>query len=163
MRQRLFCAGVEKGGRVGAGKTIARIDNADFREGSAFSYQSHFGIDEMFSPKLFAALELASFIRNPGSLAVEYFAQGMVVMRQVIIEEGSGYIRKKLKELDIPKDVRIACITRNTEFIIPTGDTSLRAGDTIILIGETKLEQDDILLIICKLSDRKKTIRLFGD
>ncbi len=126
-------------GRLGAGKTIARIDNVDFREGSAFSYQSHFGIDEMFSPKLFAALELASFIRNPGSLAVEYFAQGMVVMRQVIIEEGSGYIRKKLKELDIPKDVRIACITRDAEFIIPTGDTSLRAGDTIILIGETEM------------------------
>ncbi len=125
-------------GRLGAAKTIARIDDAVFRTDPAFSYQTHFGIDEMFSPPMFAALEMASFIRNPGSLAVEHFAQGTVVMRQVIIDESSGYIENKLIELDIPKDVRIACITRNTELLIPAGDTFLQAGDTAILIGETE-------------------------
>ena len=124
--------------RLGAAKTIARIDDAVFKEDPEFSYQTHFDIDEMFSPKMFAALEMASFIRNPGSLAVEYFAQGTVVMRQVIIDESSGYSENKLCELDIPKDVRIACITRKTELIIPTGDTFLQAGDTIVLVGETE-------------------------
>ena len=114
-------------GRLGAAKTIARIDDAVFRTDPMFSYQTHFNIDEMFSPKMFVSLEMASFIRNPGSLAVEHFAQGTVVMRQVIIDENSSYIENKLRELDIPKDVRIACITRDTELIIPTGDTFLKA------------------------------------
>jgi len=125
-------------GRLGAAKTIARIDDAVFRTDPMFSYQTHFNIDEMFSPKMFVSLEMASFIRNPGSLAVEHFAQGTVVMRQVIIDENSSYIENKIRELDIPKDVRIACITRDTKLIIPTGDTFLKAGDTIILIGETE-------------------------
>ena len=124
--------------RLGAAKTIARIDDVAFLADPLFSYQTHFGINEMFSPKMFVALEMASFIRNPGSLAVEYFAQGTVVMRQVIIDENSRYIESKLSELDIPKDVRIACITRNSKCIIPVGDTFLQAGDTIILIGETE-------------------------
>ncbi len=125
-------------GRLGAAKTIARIDDAVFRTYPSFSYQTHFKIDEMFSPKMFASLEMASFIRNPGSLAVEHFAQGTVVMRQVIIDESSGYIENKLSELDFPKNVRIACITRDAKLIIPTGETFLKAGDTIILIGETE-------------------------
>mgnify|MGYP006287220957 FL=1 len=125
-------------GRLGAAKTVARIDDAAFRADPAFSYQNHFLIDEMFSPNEFAALEMASFIRNPGSLAVEHFAQGTVVMRQVIVDERSRYAGRALSALNIPKDVRIACVTRNTDLIIPTGDTILRAGDTALLIGETE-------------------------
>jgi trk/ktr system potassium uptake protein len=125
-------------GHLGAAKTIARIEDAVFRNNPAFSYQTHFGVDEMFSPQMFAALEMASFIRNPGSLAVEHFAQGTVVMKQVIIDERSKYVENKLSELDFPKDVRIACITRNSELIIPAGDTDLKAGDAVVLIGETE-------------------------
>ncbi|AQT66944.1 Trk system potassium uptake protein TrkA [Anaerohalosphaera lusitana] len=124
--------------KLGSDKTIARVDNPVFRQYPKFSYQNHFGIDEMFSPKMFAALEIASFIRNPGLLAVEYFAQGTVVMRPVKIDESSRYIEKKLIDLNIPSDVRIACVTRGTELIIPAGDTILKADDNIILIGETE-------------------------
>jgi trk system potassium uptake protein TrkA len=148
--------------RLGAAKTIARIDDAVFRKDPVFSYQTHFGINEMFSPKMFAALEMASFIRNPGSLAVEYFAQGTVVMRQVIIDESSGYIENKLSELDIPKDVRIACITRNTKLIIPTGDTFLQAGDTIILVGETEKVSEFQKNFKWEKTDNQKIVILGG-
>ena len=124
--------------RLGAKKTIARFDNTDFRKTSEFSYQSHFGINEMFSSKMFASLEMDSFIRNPGSLAIEHFAQGTVIMRQVIIDENSRYIEKEVSKLDMPKDVKIACITRDGRLIIPKGDTLLKAGDSILLIGETE-------------------------
>ncbi len=149
-------------GRLGAAKTIARIDEAVFREDPVFSYQTHFGIDEMFSPNMFAALEMASFIRNPGSLAIEHFAQGTVVMRQVIIDENSGYIEKKLSELDIPKDVRIACITRNTKLIIPAGDTFLQAGDTAILIGETEKVSEFQKNFKWERSDKQRIVILGG-
>jgi trk system potassium uptake protein TrkA len=149
-------------GRLGAAKTIARIDDAVFRRDPMFSYQRHFNIDEMFSPKMFASLELASFIRNPGSLAVEHFAQGTVAMRQVIIDESSGYIENKLSELDIPKDVRIACITRETKLIIPTGETFLKAGDTIILIGETEKISEFQKNFKWEKTDRQKIVILGG-
>jgi len=147
---------------LGAAKTIARIDDTIFRKDPSFSYQSHFGINEMFSPKMFVALEMASFIRNPGSLAVEYFAQGTVVMRQVIIDESSRYIEKKLSELAIPKNVRIACITRDTKLIIPTGDTSLHAGDAIILIGETENVSEFQKNFKWEKTDKQKIVILGG-
>ncbi len=149
-------------GRLGAAKTVARIDDAVFRKDTGFSYQTHFGIDEMFSPKMLAALEIASFIRNPGSLAVEYFAQGMVVMRQVIIDESSRYIENKLSELDIPKDVRIACITRNAKLIVPTGDTFLQAGDTVILIGEIEKISDFLKKFSWEKMDNQRIVILGG-
>ena len=124
--------------RLGAKKTIARFDNTDFRKTSEFSYQSHFGINEMFSSKMFASLEMDSFIRNPGSLAIEHFAQGMVIMRRVIVDENSIYTEKEVSKLDMPEDVKIACITRDGKLIIPKGDTLLKAGDSILLIGETE-------------------------
>jgi len=124
--------------RLGARKTMARFDNTDFRKTSEFSYQSHFGINEMFSSKMFASLEMDSFIRNPGSLAIEHFAQGTVIMRQVIVDENSKYTEKEVSKLDMPKDVKIACITRDGKLIIPKGDTLLKAGDLVLLIGETE-------------------------
>lgn len=123
---------------LGAKKTIARFDTTDFRKTEDFSYHDRFGINEMFSSKMFASLEMDSFIRNPSSLAVEHFAQGSVIMRQVVVNENSPYTDKQLSMLDFPQDIKIACITRNGKLIIPKGDDQLKAGDTIILIGETE-------------------------
>jgi len=149
-------------GRLGAAKTVARIDDAAFRTDPMFSYQTHFNIDEMFSPNEFAALEMASFIRNPGSLAVEHFAQGTVVMRQVIIDESCKYADKTLSALDIPKDVRIACITRNTDLIIPVGNTVLQAGDAALLIGETEKVSEFRKNFKWEWSDTQKVVILGG-
>ena len=149
-------------GHLGAAKTIARIEDAVFRNDPAFSYQTHFGVDEMFSPQMFAALEMTSFIRNPGSLAVEHFAQGTVVMKQVIIDERSKYVENKLSELDFPKDVRIACVTRNSELIIPAGDTCLQAGDAVVLIGETETVSEFQKHLERKKAESQKVVILGG-
>jgi trk system potassium uptake protein TrkA len=149
-------------GHLGATKTIARIEDVIFRNDPVFSYQTHFGVDEMFSPQMFAALEMTSFIRNPGSLAVEHFAQATVVMKQVIIDERSKYVEKKLSELDFPKDVRIACVTRNSELIIPTGDTCLQAGDAAVLIGETETVSEFQKHLERKKAESQKVVILGG-
>jgi trk system potassium uptake protein TrkA len=149
-------------GHLGATKTIARIEDVIFRNDPVFSYQTHFGVDEMFSPQMFAALEMTSFIRNPGSHAVEHFAQATVVMKQVIIDERSKYVEKKLSELDFPKDVRIACVTRNSELIIPAGDTCLQAGDAAVLIGETETVSEFQKHLERKKAESQKVVILGG-
>ena len=57
----------------------------------------------------------------------------------------TGY---RLKDIPLSKHTLILLIKRGGKVIIPSGDTTL--------------EQNDILLIISKLSDRKKLVRLFG-
>jgi Trk K+ transport system NAD-binding subunit len=56
--------------------------------------------------------------------------------------------KHRLKEIPSSKSPLILLIKRQGKLIIPS--------------GETMLELDDVLLMICKLSDKKKTIRLFG-
>lgn len=53
----------------------------------------------------------------------------------------------QLKDMKIKKGILIGCIVRNSNIIIPTGDSSILNGDKVIVITKTKgvYEIDDIL------------------
>jgi len=63
-------------------------------------------------------------------------------------------VNKKAKCLDIPlkklrlkKGVLIGCISRDSDVIIPSGETQIRNGDSVIIISKNNdiRELDDIL------------------
>jgi Trk K+ transport system NAD-binding subunit len=54
----------------------------------------------------------------------------------------------RLKEIPSSKSPLILLIKRQGKLMIPN--------------GETMLKLDDVLLMICRLSDKKKIVRLFG-
>ena len=72
----LVCASLAR--KLGACCTVARVDEVIYRKAPQPSYGEHFGIDELVSPEMLTALELASAVRNPGALAVEHFAAGQL-------------------------------------------------------------------------------------
>ena len=43
-------------------------------------------------------------------------------------------IGKKLWELNLPKEIIIGCIVRDDKSLIPRGDTSVKEGDTLLMI-----------------------------
>jgi len=45
---------------------------------------------------------------------------------------------KKVKEVDLPKEVLLGPITRGKELIIPDGETVLQAADWVTLLGRKK-------------------------
>jgi hypothetical protein len=57
-------------------------------------------------------------------------------VEQVTIEDGSLHIDKKLKEIQLPDDVLVGTIVRDNEILIPDGDTTLKAGDRVALLGK---------------------------
>lgn len=131
----LVCASVAR--KLGAARTVARVDEVIYRKATEISYQNHFGIDELVSPEMLAALELASLVRNPGSLAVEHFARGNLEMLQLRAGRGSQYVGHALRELNLPGDVRVAVIRREGQIIIPQGGDQVEDGDLVTLIGKT--------------------------
>ncbi|MBN2009523.1 hypothetical protein JW960_09290 [candidate division KSB1 bacterium] len=57
-------------------------------------------------------------------------------IEQVVIEESSDVLGKKLMEISLPEKVLIGVIVRDEQVIIPDGQTSFLVGDKVTLLGE---------------------------
>jgi trk system potassium uptake protein TrkA len=66
--------------------------------------------------------------------------EGRISIVEVPILLSSPAVGKKLWEINLPKDVIIACIIRGEESMIPRGDTRILSGDKLILISANKQE-----------------------
>ena len=132
----LVCASVAR--RLGAARAVARVDEVVYRKAPEISYSHHFGIDELVSPEMLAALELASIVRNPGSLAVEHFARGALEMQQFQADQGAKNVGKPLAELTMPEGVRVGIIRRGDQIIIPAGNDQVEHDDLVTIFGKTE-------------------------
>lgn len=123
---------------MGVERVIARVHPGLQREEWLFDYRGHFNIDHLFSSERLTAIELAKFIRNPDSLAVEELAQGKIELQQVRVHAKSGVVGKPLKELKLPERTRIAAISREDSHLIPNADSILEPGDIATIFGEPR-------------------------
>jgi trk system potassium uptake protein len=116
--------------------TICRVHDATWADHSLINYQLHFGIDHLLNPEALCAVELAKQIRNPGRVAVENIARGRIEVQQLQISRASQYTGKPLKQIHLPRDVRVASITKpNRPFEVATADSMLEVGDLVTLFG----------------------------
>jgi trk system potassium uptake protein TrkA len=121
---------------MGSRRTVARVYAPVFRDLSTFDYQRHFDIDRLLSMEHLSAIELARGIRQPGSVSVENLARGQLEVQEFEVAAGSTTIDKALRELGLPKGVRIGSISRNGKIGIAGADDRVEVGDRITLIGE---------------------------
>jgi Trk K+ transport system NAD-binding subunit len=68
-------------------------------------------------------------------LSEDLSAAGAII-DQVIISENSNAVNKALKEILLPKEALVSAIKREEEVIIPDGNTLLKTGDQVIIIGK---------------------------
>jgi len=59
-------------------------------------------------------------------------------IEQVVIEDGSPFLGKKLKEMRLPEDALVGTISRKEEIIIPDGETVFQPGDKVTLLGKSE-------------------------
>lgn len=128
---------------MGARRTIARVYAPVFRDMSTFDYQRHFAIDRLLSVEHLSAMELASGIRNPGSVTMENFARGELEVQEIRVSEKTRSVDIPLKDLGLPKEVRIGSIQREGKMWIAGADDAVQIGDRITLIGKRE-EIDDV-------------------
>ena len=120
---------------MGARRSVARIFNPSYRDASTFDYRRHFRIDRLLSLEYLTALELARGIRIHGLFAFENFARGGIEVQETEAERESKAVGVPLKELKIPKGVRIGLIAGSKRTFIPGADDLIDAGDHVALIG----------------------------
>ena len=121
---------------MGARRALARVYAPVFRDLSTFDYNRHFNIDRMLSLEHLSAMELARSIRNPGSVVLENFARGELEVQEVVIHEKSPAVGVSLKDLKLPKGIRIGSICRGDKIWIAGAADAIELEDRITLIGQ---------------------------
>lgn len=75
---------------------------------------------------------------------------GRVGVTEVVINEKSPVLDKKLWEISFPKEVIVGCILRGDLTIIPRGDTRILSGDILVVIASANMENEAVTLLTGK-------------
>ncbi len=124
--------------KLGAKKTIARIDNDEFLMQSNKELFSTLGIDYMIYPEKIAAREIVGLLAQTGSTEIVEFTGGKLQMYVIRLEEGAPIIGQRLRELTPDREkleFRAVAMTRHGKTIIPGGDDAFEAGDLVYVIS----------------------------
>ncbi len=122
--------------KMGAKKVIVRVENPEYVD-KPIVRDHPLGYDVIICPQLALAHEAVRIIGIPGAVDVVTFSGGRVEMLEFLVMERSMADGKKVKDLNLPRNVVITTIYRNGEVIIPRGDTELRSGDRVAIVGRT--------------------------
>ena len=114
--------------------TIARVRNTNYLNTWRQATDA-FGVDFMVSTNLLTATDIARVIGYPGAIDVDPFAGGLVEMAEFETGEESRIAGQTVKEVDQFDDLTFAALVRNEEVILPQGQTTIEAGDKVIVIG----------------------------
>lgn len=94
-----------------------------------------FGVDFMVSVDLLTAHNVVRIAGLPGAQDVDSFADGLVRMAEFEVTEDSPVANRTVREADRFDALTFAAILRDDTVTVPTGDTLIRAGDDLVVIG----------------------------
>jgi trk/ktr system potassium uptake protein len=120
---------------MGASRSVARIFETRYTDTSTFDYKRHFNINHLLSLELLTAVELAKQVRSRGAFSIENFVRGEIEVQEIAVEKSSKAVGISLKDLNLPKGVRVGLISSGNQTIIPGADDAIKAGDHVSLIG----------------------------
>lgn len=121
--------------KLGAKKTVARIDNYEFLLPKNSEILKDLGVDRLIYPELLAAEEINMSLSHNWARYWGELHGGELLMIGVKLHEGSPLINLMLMELPVQNhDFHVAAIKRRNETIIPTGKDRLQLDDIVYFI-----------------------------
>ena len=123
---------------AGARKTIVRVHHAANFSLRHTSYAAQLGIDELICPEYLASVDIVRTLRNPGSVALEEFAHGELMMQRLCVGDTAPAVGKKLSEIALPDHTRLATVEHGGTPVIAEAHTTINAGDFVTLLGEAE-------------------------
>ncbi|MDI9645367.1 MAG: Trk system potassium transporter TrkA [Archaeoglobales archaeon] len=144
--------------KLGANKVVVRVENPEYVE-EPIVKNHPLGYDVVICPQLALAQEIVKLAGMRGALEVHSLSNGKVEMVEVLVKEDSIVNNKEIKSLNLPPNVVIATIYRDGEIIIPSGDTVLKSGDRVAIVGRSGTLKE--LTGLFDFSETKK-VTIFG-
>ncbi len=94
---------------------------------------SELGIDACISPRLAAASTILRFVRRGEIISLAAIEGSNSEVLEIEVKPDTGIIDTPLKDLHFPRGAIIGAIVRGEDYEIPTGDSSLSAGDRVVI------------------------------
>ncbi len=118
--------------KAGAGHTIARVRNPDYRNQLPF-FKDALGLSMVVNPEYDAANEIAKVLRFPNAINIETFYRGLVDLVELKIDEGNPLCNMPLTDIfnKFGLKILVCAVQRKNEVIIPRGDFVFKSGDRI--------------------------------
>ena len=130
--------------RLGAKRTVARIDNDEFFNVEWRTHFSTMGIDHLIYPEMLAAKEISSALKRTWARNWFELFDGELIVVGVKIRKNARIVGKMLKEMsDISQYLHVSAIKRNREIIIPRGEDRVLEND-IAYIATTRDHIDEV-------------------
>lgn len=150
--------------KLGAEKTIARVENAEYVAPINQPIFHSVGIDYLIYPEELAALELVKLIQRAAATDIIEFEEGKLSLIGLKLEPNLPVIRKSILEIAQAIDkvsFRIVAIHRGIKTIIPTGSDILLPNDQIFVIT-THEGIEEIIKLIGKDQTKLNNIMFLG-
>ena len=134
--------------RSGVKKVIAKMNRPNY-----IDMMREFGINSVISPKEITANQISAYVRSlarsQGS-AVENLHKplgGKIEAVEFTATSATHFLDTPLRDLQLKEGLLVAAIARDNKTIIPDGNTSIHAGDRVVVMAKSLFLQDlnDIL------------------
>ena len=125
------------GKRLGAKRTIARVNSIEYLNEDNKNMFKSLGIDEMVCPERIAAKEITNLLTRNTATEIFDFSNGLLSIYMTRLDVDAVFIDKTLAQVarEYPQlQARIVCIIRQGQTIIPGGDDYYRKGDLVYLL-----------------------------
>lgn len=123
--------------KLGAKKTIARIDSPEYLKASNKELFKEMGIDSLIYPEQLAAKEVVGLLNQAGTTEVVNFSGGKLMLMVVKLDKNAPIINETLMNaamMNADLDYRAVAITRNGETLVPRGNDVFQVGDVVYVI-----------------------------
>ena len=150
--------------KLGAIKTIARIDNQEYLIPENKEYLQSLGIDELIYPEKLAAKEVISYLSRSGTRQMYEFSGGKLLLYGIKISSKSIIMDKTMAEVaqmtgDV--DFRAVAIKRGDVTIIPRGHNRFSRGDLVFVVSKPE-SIEKVMLLAGKQKYEVKNAMILG-
>lgn len=121
--------------RIGKPQTICLVSRADFLGGAAAGGLEAFGISRVVWPEAQLAADIEQIVTSPGAIDAEVFAEGVVRLLEYRLDADSPLAGQSLGQLHMPRGALVVAVKRAGRIFVPRGNTTLAAGDKVIIMG----------------------------
>ena len=118
---------------VGARSVAAIVHQPDFAP-----LVKRLGIDLAVTPRASIADRILKMMYRGDVTSLAVLGDGQVEVLEMAVRDGAAVLGSQLKDLRMPRGALIATILRGEKVLIPSGNDSIQAGDSVILIASSK-------------------------
>lgn len=115
---------------LGARKVIALLKASQY-----IPLGSRVGIDAVVSPRLSTANRILQHVRGGRILSIAVMERNRAEAMELEVVAGSRADSRPVRELELPPGAILGALVRDSEVIIPWGDTRIQAGDHVVVFA----------------------------